>query len=270
MSAGEFILADGAARIYEDQKVPNVFAPLAAATLRHLPPLDGDRILDLACGTGILARTLRERAPAETSIVGADRDGAMLAVAAEVADPAAGLIEWHEANVMDLPFADGAFSKLYCQQGFQFFPDEIAALGEMRRVLQPGGRLCMTIWKGDSELFEPIAEVLGRHFDGAMAAKAMLPFSYRGRDGLMGRIAEAGFAEISREDLPIDRLIEDTHDAIDGEIAASPVAVDLAPADPDLMRRIVGECREALSRFREDGVFKLRQTADIYLATASG
>ena len=127
MAKNDFKLADGAARIYEEQKVPALFRPLADATVELMPPQDCDRILDLACGTGILARTLRQEASADTKITGADFNAGMLAMAAEVADPALGPIEWYEANVIDLPFADGAFSKLYCQQGFQYFPEEQAA-----------------------------------------------------------------------------------------------------------------------------------------------
>lgn len=268
MADNKFKLADGAARIYEEQKVPTVFGPLAAATVERMPPQDGDSILDLACGTGILARTLRQRASADTTVTGADFNVGMLAVAAEVADPALGPIKWREANVMDLPFADGAFNKLYCQQGFQFFPDEQMALREMRRVLKLGGRLLMTIWRGDSALFETVAQVLGKRFDQAMADKAMLPFRYGGRDNLIERMGAARFSDISRDCLPMDRVIVDSHQAIELEIAGSPVAVDLTGIDTADMQEIVAQCRAALGQFRQGDELILRQTTDVYLATA--
>lgn len=270
MADNEFRLADNAARIYEDQKVPNVFGPLAVATVRRLPPQDGDRILDLACGTGILARMLREHSDANFTITGADWNSAMLTVAAEVTDARHGSIEWHVADVMDLPFGDRAFSKVYCQQGFQFFPDEEVALREMRRVLEAGGRLIMTIWRGDSALFEVVADVLAEHFDQAMADKAMLPFRYNGRDGLVDKLAVAGFGEIVREELPIDRVLEDTPETIELEIVGSPVGADLASVDTHRMQEIVAQCHAALGPFQQEDMLILRQTTDVYLATANG
>jgi SAM-dependent methyltransferase len=170
---------------------------------------------------------------------------------------------------MDLPFADGAFNKLYCQQGFQFFPDEQAALREMRRVLKLGGRLLMTIWRGDSALFETVAQVLGEHFDQAMADKTMLPFRYGGRDSLIERIGEARFSDISRDSLPIDRVMVDSHRAIELEIAGSPVGVDLAGIDTAHMQEILAQCHAALGQFRQGDDLILRQTTEVYLATAS-
>jgi SAM-dependent methyltransferase len=269
MADNEFKLADGAAQIYEQQKVPSVFGPLAIATVERIPPEDGDRILDLACGTGILARMLQRRAGAGLAITGADYDAEMLRVAADTADKSMDPIDWQEANVMELPFGDGAFNKLYCQQGFQFFPDERVALREMRRVLETGGRLIMTIWRGDSELFEPIAQVLGEYFGQAIADKTMLPFSYGGRDSLPDRIAATRFSDVSRSDLPIDRVVEDSLEAIQQEIASSPVGKDLLGVDTAHMQEIVAQCHSVLSPFRKGDQLILRQTADIYLATAS-
>lgn len=269
MANNDFKLADGAARIYEEQKVPALFGPLAVATVERMPPQDGDRILDLACGTGILARTLRQEASADTEITGADFNAGMLAMAAEVADPALGPIEWHEANVIDLPFADGAFNKLYCQQGFQYFPEEQAALREMRRVMEPGGRLLMTIWRGDSALFEAVAQVLAEHFDQAMADKAMSPFRYSGRDSLIERIAAARFSDVLRDSLPMDKVIKNRHEAIELEITGSPVGADLTGVDTAHMREIVSQCHAALDQYRQGNNLILRQTTDVYLATAN-
>lgn len=269
MADNEFRLADNAARIYEDQKVPNVFGPLAVATVRRLPPKDGDRILDLACGTGILARMLREHSGANFAITGADWNSAMLSVAAQVVDDRYGSIEWQVADVMDLPFGDGVFSKIYCQQGFQFFPDEEVALREMRRVLEPGGQLIMTIWRGDSALFEVVATVLAEHFDQAMADKAMLPFRYKGRDGLVDKLVVAGFGALVREEIPIDRVLENTPEAIELEIVGSPVGADLASVETLRMQNIIAQCHAALAPFRQGDKLILRQTTDIYLATAN-
>lgn len=269
MTSNEFKLSDKAARVYEDQKVPNVFGPLALATAQRVPPQDGDQILDLACGTGILARTLRQHSVAKFTITGADWNSAMLTVAADVTDKKYGPIEWQVANVIDLPFSDGAFSKIYCQQGFQFFPDERVALREIRRVLESGGQLIMTIWRGDSVLFEAIADVLAENFDQAMAEKAMMPFRYKGRDNLVRNLEISGFSQIAREELPIDRVLENAPEAIEREIFGGPIGADLAHVDNQRMQGIVAQCHAALAPFRRGDTLILRQTTDLYLATAT-
>lgn len=90
-----------------------------------------DRVLDLACGTGIIARLASERLGAGCRIFGVDINPEMIAVARSIKPE----ISWHQANASDLPFETGVFDVIFCQQGLQFIPDQTAAVREMRRVL---------------------------------------------------------------------------------------------------------------------------------------
>jgi len=109
----------------------------------------GDRVLDIACGTGIAARVARERLGSTGKIVGIDVSADMLSVARAVA-PA---IDWRQGKAGGLPLREGEeFDIVACQQGLQFFPDKPAAAAEMRRALAKGGRLAVATWRSDDEM----------------------------------------------------------------------------------------------------------------------
>ncbi|MBB4575714.1 class I SAM-dependent methyltransferase [Rhizobium lentis] len=118
--------------MYERWLVGPLFRPWAEMTLEELALSPGDRVLDIACGTGIAARVARERLGHAAYVVGIDISPDMLAVARTV-EPA---IDWREGNASALPLCDGEqFDVVVCQQGLQFFPDKPAAAAQMRGAL---------------------------------------------------------------------------------------------------------------------------------------
>jgi ubiquinone/menaquinone biosynthesis C-methylase UbiE len=118
--------------IYERWLVGPLFKPWAEMTFDRLALSPGDRVLDIACGTGIVARVARERLGDAGYVLGVDVNPDMLAVARSAAPS----IDWREGNASALPLRDGEqFDVVVCQQGLQFFPDKAAAAGEMRRAL---------------------------------------------------------------------------------------------------------------------------------------
>ncbi len=179
------------ADIYERVLVPAIFAPWAEEIIDRARPIGAsDRVLDLGCGTGIVARLIRERLGGGASITGADASADMVGKARTLAPD----IDWHEANAMDLPFADGAFELLVCQQMLQFVPDTAAALREMRRVLSPGGRLVAATWRARSE--QPLFELLGRIAERHLGASNEKRFLLSDEAALRMLLADAGFTEI--------------------------------------------------------------------------
>ena len=135
--------------MYEQWLVRPLFRPWAEITLEEVKASAGDRLLDIACGTGIVARVARERLGDSTDIVGIDISSDMLAVARAVAPG----IDWREGNAGELPLRDGEqFDVVICQQGVQFFPDKSAAAAQMRRALANGGRLAVATWRSDDEI----------------------------------------------------------------------------------------------------------------------
>src|SRR6266581_4376739 len=125
-----------------------------------------EHVLDVACGTGFVARLAADRVGAKGRVVGIDLNASMIEAArAASGQGAATTIEWRTGDAAALPFEDSIFDVVLCQQGVQFFPDRVRALREMRRVLRPEGRLAFTVWRaiGDTPYLAALTDVLSRH-----------------------------------------------------------------------------------------------------------
>lgn len=139
-------VAGSAPENYEEYLVPVIFGPWGNDLLTVAALRPGEHLLDVACGTGIVARLAAEKVGPTGKVVGVDINPGMLAAARK--SSASATIDWREGNAMALPLPDVTFSVAVCQQGLQFFPDRAAALREMHRVLMPRGRLVVSCWKG--------------------------------------------------------------------------------------------------------------------------
>ena len=135
--------------MYERWLVGPLFRPWAELMLEEAKFSPADRLLDIACGTGIVARVASERLGETARVVGVDASFDMLAVARAVAPG----IDWRQGSSDDLPLRnDEAFDVVVCQQGLQFFPDKPRAAAQMRRALANGGRLAVATWRSDEEV----------------------------------------------------------------------------------------------------------------------
>jgi SAM-dependent methyltransferase len=154
-------------------------------------------VLDVACGTGIVARTAAARIGPTGAVVGVDLNPGMLSIARSIVltDSHAAPLQWQEANAGKLPFPNESFDIVYCQLGLQFFADRRAAVGEMRRVLRAGGRLALMVWRDESPGFTVLAEALERHV-GEPAAIMRAPFGLSNADELASLVRDAGFQNI--------------------------------------------------------------------------
>lgn len=131
-----------AANAYEALFVPALFGQWAVKVADAAGILAGQRVLDVACGTGVLAREAFNRTGPDGQITGLDPSHAMLAVAKQLAPQ----VEWKQGVAESLPLADRSFDVVVSQFGFMFFTDRPQALREMLRVLTPGGRLAVAVW----------------------------------------------------------------------------------------------------------------------------
>lgn len=178
-------------QMYERWLVGPLFRPWAEMALDDVGLSGGHRILDIACGTGILARLAKERLGGSGYVVGIDISPDMLAVARAVAPD----IDWREGNAVALPLSDGEqFDIVACQQGMQFFPDKPAAAAQMRRALAKGGRLAVATWRSDEEIpfFRKLRRVAERHL-GAIADQR---YGFGDAAPLEALLRDAGFNEV--------------------------------------------------------------------------
>ncbi|MBT8401204.1 MAG: methyltransferase domain-containing protein [Rhodothermia bacterium] len=181
---------------YERFFVPAIGAPLAAELVRLAALSPGDRVLDVACGTGVVARMASEQVGETGTVVGLDVNPGMIAVARAAAPPGLS-IEWHEASADSMPFPDASFDVVLCQMGLQFMPDKPAVLAEIRRVLARDGRLVLNLPGPTPQLFTIMGEALSCHVGEEAMGFVNQVFSLHDADALEDLIREAGFRDIS-------------------------------------------------------------------------
>lgn len=140
-------LAGNAAEIYQRELVPALFGPWGQRVVELAALRPGLRVLDVACGTGLVARLAAEAVGVDGRVTALDVNPAMLAVAAELPAVEGAPIDWVEGNAQVLPFAEASFDVGCGQLGIQFFPDREGALREMKRVLVPSGRAVVMVWR---------------------------------------------------------------------------------------------------------------------------
>ena len=232
--------ADDAARAYQDYLVPGMFLALAEKVVKTAGPLDGARVLDVACGTGSLSRRLTE---AGASVTGIDLAPPMVAVARELSSG----IAFVEGSADELPFPDDSFDVVTCQQGLQFFPDRPAAVAEMRRVLRDGGRVVIACWCDHTQGgYLLIDQALERHMGEDVAAMIRAPFAIDQESILEELLICAGFGEVEvrRETIPA-RFVPGL--GLAGRIiAGGPVAGVFSAAAPEVRAAVDGDVDAAV------------------------
>jgi SAM-dependent methyltransferase len=156
-----FQLSVEQAEAYEAMFVPALFEEWAGPLVETAGVSTGQRVLDVACGTGVVARIAADRVGGAGSVVGVDINDGMLAVARRLRPT----IEWQRADAARLPFADDSFDVVLCQAALMFFADRVAALREMARVAVPGGTIGLQVWAGlDQQAgYGPLTAIAARH-----------------------------------------------------------------------------------------------------------
>jgi SAM-dependent methyltransferase len=182
-----------AAEVYEEFFVPALFAQWADRVAEAAALHEGDRVLDVACGTGVLARAAAARVGAR-GVVGLDANEGMLAVARRVAPD----IDWRQGKAEALTFEDASFDAVVSQFGLMYFMDRRAALQEMLRTLRPGGRLVVAVWDSieRSPGYAALADLLQELFGDEAADALLAPFALGDKQELRALCGEAGIAPV--------------------------------------------------------------------------
>jgi len=181
---------------YQRYFVPAIGAPVARALMEAASLRPGERVLDVACGTGVVTGLAAVQVGTDGVVVGLDVNPGMLAVARKVT-PAGSGIDWHEGNAETMPLPDAGFDVVLCQMGLQFMPDRQAALGEMRRVLVPGGRLILNVPGPTPPLFAALEAALTDHLGTPAAEFVRQVFSLHDTTELETGLADAGFRQVA-------------------------------------------------------------------------
>jgi ubiquinone/menaquinone biosynthesis C-methylase UbiE len=189
--------AGSPAETYQDHFVPAMFQPWAEILLQQAAPRTGERVLDLACGTGIVARGAAPLVGEAGQVVALDMNPAMLAVARGLPAPLGARVDWREGKAQDLPMPAGSFDLVLCQHGLPFMPDKAAVLDEIRRVLAPEGRALVMVLQALEQhpVFDALMTAVARHLRLPLSAIA-IPFALSDADALREGFEKAGFAKV--------------------------------------------------------------------------
>jgi SAM-dependent methyltransferase len=227
-------LAGTAPEIYAEHLVPAVFAPWAPVLLDAAAVGIGHTVLDVACGTGVVAAAAAERVGPSGAVTGVDINPGMIAVAARTRG-----VRWAQADAARLPFPDGGFDRVLCQAGLQFVPDRLGALREMRRVLRPGGRVALLVWRAlhHSPGFAALADALQAVVGPEAAAVMRAPFVF-GDDPrpLVSLLDSAGFGDVDVQARAGIVRFASVEAFVRSQRAASPLAAHVdVRHEPDLI-----------------------------------
>lgn len=254
---------DAAVR-YQDVSVPWILGPFGQALVERAGPRRGESVLDVGCGTGAATRPAAVAVGRAGRVVGLDLNVGMLEVARNLdaeqepdlggAEPAA--IEWLEASAEAMPLASNTFDLVVAGQSLQFPPDTAAVASEIRRVLNPGGRLAATVWRAPSASpfyaaeIESIAARLGVEAAQAFGAA----FRMSDPAPLVEALTDAGMddVEVGRIDLILD--LPPLADWAPRHLASTPVAPALAAA-PGIARELGTDLSQAMAEYvTPDGI----------------
>jgi ubiquinone/menaquinone biosynthesis C-methylase UbiE len=267
-------LEGGAAELYERHLVPAVTALWAVDLADRARLQRGARVLDVACGTGVVARIAAERIGDTGRVAGVDINPGMLSVAASLSAVNGASIDWNEGSVLALPFPDGAFDVVLCQLGLQFFPDRAGALREIRRVLVPRGRLALNVF-GPIEhnpATHALADALDRHVSADASVAKRTEHALADCDELRTLLTGADFRAVEIATITKTVHFASAAEYVQIQLSATPLAA-LLGSDISRNERVVQALTEDVSAAlkpytRTEGEVAFPQEVHIVLATS--
>jgi SAM-dependent methyltransferase len=268
----EWKLVGDMAENYEKYFVPAIFEPWANDLLDLVAPRAGDHVLDVACGTGIVARLASKYVGPDGSAVGLDLNPAMLAVARSVT-PTSAPIEWRQANAEEMPFPNESFEIVLCQQGLQFFPNKNVAVEQMCRVLVPGGRPALSVWCDIDRIpgYIALANALERHA-GPEAAGFMRMTGSVSADQLQGILEAFAFSDITVRPQQRSLRFASAEAFVWEMVQCTPLAwmASVNQADESARASVVKELETNLRPYLDDGALEFPIEANVATAQRRG
>src|SRR5882672_11495112 len=183
-------IAKEAAELYERVVARHILGPWAPLLVDAAHLAERERVLDLACGTGVVTRIAAQRAGTAGRVTGIDLNPGMISVARSLPAPDGGSVEWLEGSALAIPLPDASVDVVLCQQGLQFFIDKALSLREMRRVLARGGRLALSVWTSTGVYNSAVGRALIRFADEDTASRFCASRNVPAKEEL-GRLAAA-------------------------------------------------------------------------------
>ena len=258
-------LSPNPAENYQRHFVPAIGAPVAMDLLAVAAPRAGERVLDVACGTGVVTRLAAAAVGESGSVVGLDVSPSMLGVARALTPPETE-VRWREASAEAIPFSDATFDLVLSQLGLQFVSDRPAAVHEMRRVLAPGGRLALNVAGRAGGIFEAAEPAFERHFGPPAGAFVRTVFSLNDPESLRTLLEDGGFHDVDVRIEPKQLRVPPPREFLWQYVFGTPLAIAARAANPEQRMALEREVVVAWNGFVEGDGMWMEQ--DIVVATA--
>lgn len=252
---------------YEAQLVPRIFRPWAQRLTEAARLMAGERVIDIACGTGIVARAALGRVGPGGTVVGVDINPAMLELARELAN---GSIRYVESNAQSLPFDDAEFDVAFCQQGLQFFGDRLAALKEVHRVTTPRGRAVFAVWRGPEHhatMLDLDQKVMGRYLAPEVTEGSNAPFALGDIAELRRLFHRAGFTDVHIRSYVTEIRFPSAREMLNGLTGAhAPVAGAIAELSEEDRESLYDDVEKAFTTYSDDDGVMFPMTGALVVA----
>jgi SAM-dependent methyltransferase len=260
----ELATAISGAWAYEELHVDALFRQWSAPVLDAAHVSTGDRVLDVVCGTGVVAREALARVGPTGAVAGIDIGQGMLAVAEQIEPD----VTWVEGDATDLPFDDDHFDAAVSQFGLMFFGDRTRAIREMIRCTRPNGHVVVAVWDSleRSEAYPITVDLLQRQAGPAAADALRTPFVLGDTEVLTGIFEDAGATDYSLETRHGTARFRSVRAMVEADLRGwLPImGVEL---DDDLIEHILADADDALADFvGPDGAMTFDAPAHIITA----
>ena len=251
----------GAAEAYEALFVPALFGDWAPRTIAAAHLERGERVLDLACGTGVVAREALLRVGDEGFVAGIDANAGMIDVARRLSPG----VEYSVGDAGALTFANGAFGAVLCQFGLMFFGDRQAALREAARVLKPRGRFVFVVWDAieGAPVFAALAASVDRFIGEHAAAALHAPFVLGDRERLRELFASAEVSPACIETVRGNASFPSVRVLVEAEMRGWLPVMGVSPTDPQVEQVLEAMETEVRDWVRPDGTLGFEMSAHI-------
>jgi len=232
------------AKFYEKHFVPTLFKKWAELIVEELNLEQSNRVLDIACGTGIVARTALKKGVESIDITGCDLNAGMLQVASEIAPN----ITWTLGNAERLPFKNNSFNKISCQFGVMFFQNPITALNEMIRVLDSNGKIAISIWNtiDQNEGYYDLLKLLEKIGGPELGSILRSPFILGKKQKIEELIKASNVQNFKLETIQAGVEFPSIEYWIDCDIKASPIATKISK---DQYSNLVDQAKTKLNQY---------------------
>lgn len=234
------------AEVYESYMVPTLFAPWSAYLIQAANPQPGQHILDVGCGTGIVARRVAPLVEPNGRITGLDLNPNMLAVARAAADREHLAIEWREGPAEKLPFPDRGFDSVLSQFAVMFFASRPAALAEMHRVLKNDGRAIISVFQSLDRhpFYQALDEAIQHHLGMSSVSEI---FALGHTDKLYKLLTDAGFARVEIHSASMVARFPNPEAFLAGEIEVDTAAIPtMQHLDAQARQSLLSAIRQAM------------------------